>query len=654
MVDSTAAENSISKTGDKADGLGKKLGAGIATAAKFGAALVVGAGVAGAGMLALVNKTANAADEIDKLSERTGINREELQRWKYAAGQSGADIGKLEVGMKKLSGVMDDAANGNEKAVEGFNKLGISMDDLKNKSQEQIFEETMAALADMEEGAERNALGNDLLGKSYTEMLPLLNEGSDGMQALKDRADELGIVMSEDAVKANVVYGDTMDDLKLSFGAVFMELSNNFLPVLQKLIDWALANMPTFKEYMKTALDAVGTALKSVGGYIKDNVIPRMQALWDWIQPHLPMIKDAFTTAFDQVVTILTDVGEYISTKVIAKLQELWDWISPHMPMIKEAMKTAFDGVKDAISDSIQAIKDITKWFEDHWAIVEPILLGIAAGATAFYIITGAIAAYGAITKGVTALQLLFNAALTMNPIGIVVVTIGLLVAAGILLYRNWDVIKAKVIELWTMVKGKFTEIKTAVVNKVNELKVEAVAKFVQLVRAGREKFLALKDAIMDPINAAKDKIKGVIETIKGFFTNLKLKLPKIKTPSFRLKNWSMNPTDWIDKMPSIGIKWNAQGALFTKPTVFNTPMGLQGFGEAGPEAAIPLTESVLGMIGQKISDTMSQNGNQQIIIQPSPIFLDGKKIAEVTWENVQKFTDRNTNVGNKFKGVTT
>lgn len=610
LVDSTAAENSISRTGDKADGLGKKLGAGIATAAKFGAALVVGAGVAGAGMLALVNKTANAADEIDKLSERTGINREELQRWKYAAGQSGADIGKLEVGIKKLSGVMDDAANGNVKATEGFQKLGISLDDLKNKSQEQIFEETMAALADMEEGAERNALGNDLLGKSYTEMLPLLNAGSDGMQALKDRADELGIVMSEDAVKANVVYGDTMDDLKLSFGAVFMELSNNFLPVLQKLIDWALANMPTFKEHMKTALDAVGVAFKAVGGFVKDEVIPIFQSLWDWIQPKLPAIKEAF--------------------------------------------QTAFTVIKEVIQETIDTIKDITKWFVDHWAIVEPILIGIAAGATAFYIITGAIAAYGAITKGITAIQLLFNAALTMNPIGIVVVAIGLLVAAGILLYRNWDVIKAKVKELWTMVKGKFTEIKTAVVNKVNELKVEAVAKFVQLVRAGREKFLALKDAIMDPINAAKDKIKGVIETIKGFFTNLKLKLPKIKTPSFRLKNWSMNPTDWIDKMPSIGIKWNAQGALFTKPTVFNTPMGLQGFGEAGPEAGLPLTPSVLGMIGQKIADTMNQTSVQQIIIQPSPIFLDGKKIAEVTWENVQKFTDRNTNVGNKFKGVTT
>lgn len=174
------------------------------TAAKWGAGLVAGAGAAVGGMLALANKTAETADVIDKLSERTGINREELQRWKYAAEQSGGDIGKLEVGMKKLSDVMDGATSGSKANVEAFNKIGISLDDLKTKSQSEIFDDVMNALADMPQGAERNALGNDLLGKSYTELLPLLNAGSEGMTGLKERADELGLVMSEDMVKSGV------------------------------------------------------------------------------------------------------------------------------------------------------------------------------------------------------------------------------------------------------------------------------------------------------------------------------------------------------------------------------------------------------------------------------------------------------------------
>ena len=181
LIDNDKANESISKTEGKADSLGGKLGGMIGTAAKWGAGIVAGAGTAVGGMLALANKTAETADVIDKLSERTGINREELQRWKYAAEQSGGDIGKLEVGMKKLSDVMDGATSGSKANVEAFNKIGISLDDLKTKSQSEIFDDVMNALADMPAGAERNALGNDLLGKSYTELLPLLNAGSEGL-----------------------------------------------------------------------------------------------------------------------------------------------------------------------------------------------------------------------------------------------------------------------------------------------------------------------------------------------------------------------------------------------------------------------------------------------------------------------------------------
>ncbi|NCU41086.1 hypothetical protein EOL73_05030, partial [Candidatus Saccharibacteria bacterium] len=107
LIDNEKANASIGKTEEKAQGLAGKLGSGIATAAKWGAAVTGAATVVGGAMFAAANKTAAYADEIDKLSERTGINIEELQRWKYAAGQSGADIGKLEVGMKTLSTTLD-------------------------------------------------------------------------------------------------------------------------------------------------------------------------------------------------------------------------------------------------------------------------------------------------------------------------------------------------------------------------------------------------------------------------------------------------------------------------------------------------------------------------------------------------------------------
>jgi hypothetical protein len=358
LINNDEANNSIDKTGDKADGVSNKFTKGVGTAAKWGIGLVAATGAAVGGMLAMANKTAEAADEIDKLSERTGIGREELQRWKYAAGQSGADVGKLEVGIKKLSDVMDGASNGSKSNIESFKKLGISLNDLKTKSQEDIFNSVMTGLAGMEQGAARNALGNDLLGKSYTEMLPLLNAGAGGMNDLKNRANELGLVMSEEAIKANVVFGDTMDDVKQSIGMVTTNISTAFLPIVQSVLNWVLEHMP---EIQATA----GTAFKAFG-----------------------------------------------------------------------------DAVKFVIDNS-------------NWLI--PVLGGLLGAIAALNIINtvnALMTAWKASTFATTLAQNGLNAALAANPIGLVVVGIGLLIAAGVLLYKNWDVVKAKAIEIFGTIKS--------------------------------------------------------------------------------------------------------------------------------------------------------------------------------------------------------
>lgn len=289
FIDNEKANESISKTEEKGKSLGSTMLNGVKTAAKWGAAILAAGTAAVGGMVAAMNKTAEYADEIDKLSERTGINREELQKWKYAAGQSGADIGKLEVGMKKLSEVMNGATTGNKNATDAFKKLGISVKDVKNLTQEQIFDKVMTGLANMEQGAARNALGNQLLGKSYTELMPLLNAGAGGMEELKKRADELGIVMSEDAIKAGVVYGDTMDDIKQSFGGVIRTLTMQFLPTLQKMMDWTVAHMPEIQATIGSVFGFITSAIS----FVSEEVIPRVVKAYEWLKENFDIIGPA-------------------------------------------------------------------------------------------------------------------------------------------------------------------------------------------------------------------------------------------------------------------------------------------------------------------------------------------------------------------------
>jgi phage-related protein len=359
FVNSDEAEKSISRTEEKAESLGSKLGNGIKTAAKWGTAIVSGATAAVGGLLAVTNQTAEYADEIDKLSERTSINREELQRWKYAASQSGADIGKLEVGIKTLSGYMDDAMNGSKKATEAFAALGISVDDLRNKSQEEIFEEVMNSLGDMEQGAVRNAIGADLLGRSYTELLPLLNAGSSGMQELKDRADELGLVMSEDAVVANVTFGDTLQDIQESFGGIVRGLTNSFLPMLQKFADFIVANMPMIHEMVSGVFNGIGESVEAVLPFLMDliqNNLPPLIDLFSQISSEiLPPVITLFTDIIQTVLPPLIDLFTQIATDILPIVSILFgDFATNVLPPLVDLLMNIVSSILPPFIDLFQ------------------------------------------------------------------------------------------------------------------------------------------------------------------------------------------------------------------------------------------------------------------------------------------------------------
>lgn len=343
-------DNDFSNKMNNADAKTGKFKGSIGGLTTFLKASVAAFAVVGGAIIGLAAKTSQYADEIDKLSERTGIGVENLQKWKYAAGQSGADISVLETGIKKLSGSMDDAINGNKDAINSFHQLGISVDDLKNKTQEEIFDKMMLSLADMEKGAQRNALGNDLLGKSYTELLPLLNAGSEGMNDLKNRASELGLVMSEDTINAGVLLGDTMDDVKASFGALGMGIGAEVLPVLQTMLEWVLSHMPEIQQFFSTAFDVIGTVIstgiewvRTFIGWVKQWYIDNKETI------------DMITTAFSE---FFTAIGDLIAA-TIQVLKDIWSLWGDDMEGITDTkmalIKDTFTFWMDSITGTIKA-----------------------------------------------------------------------------------------------------------------------------------------------------------------------------------------------------------------------------------------------------------------------------------------------------------
>ncbi|MEK3822091.1 hypothetical protein MKY20_23695 [Cytobacillus sp. FSL W8-0315] len=203
-----------------------------------------------------------------------------------------------------------------------------------------------------------------------------------------------------------------------------------------------------------------------------------------------------------------------------------------------------------------------------------------------------------------------------------------------------------KVVELTVDAVRKGQELKTKFVNKANELKDGAISKFNSLRDGASRVMNQAKDKILSPIQSAKEKISGIVSDIKGFFTGMKLSIPQIKMPKlpkFTISgDFGLNPP----RVPKIGIKWNAKGAIFTQPTIFGMSGNmLQGAGEAGPEAALPLNEETLGAIGRGIASTMGTR--QPMIIQM--VTPDRRVLAEMVVDDVTELQEFNQNRIRKF-----
>ncbi|PFJ85272.1 phage tail tape measure protein [Bacillus cereus] len=177
-----------------------------------------------------------------------------------------------------------------------------------------------------------------------------------------------------------------------------------------------------------------------------------------------------------------------------------------------------------------------------------------------------------------------------------------------------WAKIKGYTLEAWKMVYTYIVQPVISAYNsakeKFNDMYNTAREKFDSVKNTAQEKFEAAKHFIIDPIKDAVDSIEKFIGKIKGFFSDLKLKIPKPEMPPlphFSLQTSTKNILGKDITFPSgINIDWRAKGGIFTKPTIFGMNGGnLQGAGEAGREAVLPLNKKTLGDIGAGIVAAM-------------------------------------------------
>ena len=228
--ESTESESKLKRFGQVAAEVGKAAAASLAV---IGTAAVA----AGKEIWDMSNDVASAGDNIDKTSQKIGISAESYQEWGYVFERCGANVDNLQSGMKKLSGVITEAGNGSDKAKAKLAAVGLSIDDLNGKSQDEQLNIVIAALQDMEAGAQRTAAANALLGKSATDMAAVLNTSAEDTQALKDEAKDYGMIMSNEAVAASAAFEDSLTKLNHTVSGLKNRMVGELLPGITQIMD---------------------------------------------------------------------------------------------------------------------------------------------------------------------------------------------------------------------------------------------------------------------------------------------------------------------------------------------------------------------------------------------------------------------------------
>jgi len=256
------------------DRLGSSVKSIGASFTRLGAgATAAGAAIAGP-LAAAVASFGAAGDTLDKMAKRTGLAVEGLSELAFAAEQSGADLGSVEKGIKGMQRALFDAASGSAEITRAFDELGVTSEQLTGMLPEDQFTLLAGKIGEIEDPSLKAAVAMKIFGKAGAELIPLMNEGVDGISKLREEAGELGRSMSTEDAAAAAEYTDAMNRLKSVLVGLKNQIGSALAPTITGLVNRIVAGtrgVVAFvqnNKHLVVTLGAVGVGITALGGVL--------------------------------------------------------------------------------------------------------------------------------------------------------------------------------------------------------------------------------------------------------------------------------------------------------------------------------------------------------------------------------------------------
>ena len=458
-------------------------------------------------------------------------------------------------------------------------------------------------------------------------------------------------VAADDLNTLSKVTGIGTGDLqKYSYAADLVDVSVESIAKSNKRLTKSAYDAANGSESQKEAFEAIGVSVTDANGELRDSdeifqdVISALSKMTneterDALAQKLmgksaaelnPLIEDGGETYKMVSDTLKKYDLDYVDQETLDQANAFNDSLDTMKLIGSVAIAQIGSQLASLLAPALEKVVDLFGRFASWLGNLNPkvlavigVIAGGVAGIAPLLIIFGKIAfAISSITGLMGTLGLSFGA--IAGPVGIAIAVIGALIAIGVLLYKNWDTIKAKAVEIKDSIVATWNNIKARVSATVNSLKTTLSNTWNDIKTTAQTVWNGIKSAIVTPIQNARDKVKAIIDKVKDFFPIKVGKLLKgIELPHFKISG-SFNLKN--KTVPKLSVDWYKTGGIFDSPSII-------GVGEAGAEAVVPLDK-----LWSKLD---AMQGGQNIVININGANADPKEIAEEVKRSLIKETNR-------------